>query len=88
MKANAKPFLVAGATAVGAFLAVNVICLALSLAVMDKEGAFRLKFNNGSFYVNDELTGLVWGDTIAVIFMSVVFLTVFFWLRSKTKSAA
>lgn len=88
MKANGKPFLIAGATAVGAFLAVNTIALLLSLAEMQKNKTFNVKFNNGSFYINDKLTGLVWGDSIAVILMSVVFLTVFFWLRSKAATKA
>lgn len=88
MKKESKPYVFAGKRTIAIYLLVNIVGMLIEVYQLSDWSHWRLKFHNGVFFVNDELTGLKWGETHTVIFLFVVFLGFFFYARNKQRAVA
>ena len=74
MNANTKSLLKAVGLACISFMLLNFIIFGIELMMMDLSEQMRVSFTNGTFYINGETNGLIWGDRSGSQFLIGVFL--------------
>ena len=74
MNAQTKSLLKGIALAGAAFLLVNLIMFGVQLMTTDLSDPMRVSFNNGTFYLNGETKGLIWGKRSGAQFLIGIFL--------------
>lgn len=85
MTKQARPFLYAGIVTGVTYLTINLLSMVYAVLLLESKENWSVRFDNGVFYVNENLTGLLWGEPLTVGIMAAVFLVVFFYTRSKQR---